>query len=467
MLVWMIVLIFDALVVFREFDWIEILFFLIGLIAIWGIRDAMRLQAVSFYHIHWFFVFVFLFMIPTIQYHQERFLFLHALTNKESILYANLVILVWIIFYAIMYRWSYFHSKYTIIIRHNTKKFPLQRLQWSVGIAILFTIGIIVFVDFDIFIYRGYLYKAIGQMFGLVFANYIRPLLFFIWLLVTLELYINRSKKLLLIWIILFGLMLLYNFPLAQPRFYLFALVSAVFVWLVSFKRYSGYVLYLYLGFALFGSMLFEMVRRLKTTGFEGAFQKGIISIDYFFKGHFDAYEMLVMTIKSVFETSVTYGHNLLSSVLFFVPRGLWSSKDSGTGHYLVDHFMSRHYLVINDNLSCPLMAEFFLNFHFFGVALGAILYGYVTATLDQNYLFHTSKNLNKQSTVFIFGYGFLIGMFLLHLRGDMMSSLAYISGGIVAYLSSLFLLNYSIDFSKRSPLEDQCPCSDIHLSKR
>jgi hypothetical protein len=61
------------------------------------------------------------------------------------------------------------------------------------------------------------------------------------------------------------------------------------------------------------------------------------------------------------------WGHQLLGSLLFFVPSSLWSTKPLATG-ILLANYLINNYSMWFTNLSAPIVAEGYLDFGYLGV---------------------------------------------------------------------------------------------------
>ena len=171
--------------------------------------------------------------------------------------------------------------------------------------------------------------------------------------------------------------------------------------------------------------------------GFNGL--KIFPSVEFFYAAHFDAYENFASAVESNF---VTYGYQLLGSLLFFVPRVFWPSKPVGSGYEMAE----RNGYLFN-NISMPFLGEGYVNFGVAGVLIFSFLIGYFMAKTDSRF---TAKNdattkLNYFSAI----YYFLIGALFFLLRGDLLSSFAYISAGLIValFIAKVIRLVNSVNF--------------------
>ena len=215
-------------------------------------------------------------------------------------------------------------------------------------------------------------------------------------------------------------IVLLLYFPFAGSvsRFLLFGTYIIIFALPLSrIKIKSLLPLGLLIGF----SIIFPAFNFFKThTIYE--ISEFTFSYEGFNTVDFDAYQMLMESINYVeFEGFLNF-KNIITSFLFFVPRGIWSGKLEHSGVLI-----SSYYGAYFTNLSCPYIAEFYLAFGFFGVIIGSGFLGYIIKVLD-NWLF--SKNMIKISISSI-----VLGMFIYLLRGAMLPTLAYTFALIISFI--------------------------------
>ncbi len=91
---------------------------------------------------------------------------------------------------------------------------------------------------------------------------------------------------------------------------------------------------------------------------------------------HYDAFANVATTIDYVFKEGFSYGFQLLSGLLFFIPRSLWASKPNSTGEVIGDYVIE-DYGFVYSNLSNPMVAEGYINFGFIGVIVIAFVLGF------------------------------------------------------------------------------------------
>lgn len=153
---------------------------------------------------------------------------------------------------------------------------------------------------------------------------------------------------------------------------------------------------------------------------------------DAFSALHYDAFANVMATVNYVSDYGFSYGYQLLSALLFFIPRSVWSSKPISTGELIGDHLIHKFEFGYS-NLSNPIVSEGYINFGILGVIAMAILLPYVILKFT-NWL--NSSDSLKKNIAFYFAVHL---MFLL--RGDFTNGYSYFIGTFIGvYLIPKFL---------------------------
>ena len=166
--------------------------------------------------------------------------------------------------------------------------------------------------------------------------------------------------------------------PLSVPRSSFFGFMLFLSAVAFSFHGHASRVLLsgLYIVGAFVAMPVLDGLTRARS---------GIGSIDlsslyakYFQSGDFDGLQSINNAVVYVGEHGVANGIQLLSAVLFFVPRSLWLGKAQPTGTVAAD-FAGYGFT----NVSMPLPSEFYFDFGFLGVIIGGAAVGCVLFKLD------------------------------------------------------------------------------------
>ncbi len=138
---------------------------------------------------------------------------------------------------------------------------------------------------------------------------------------------------------------------------------------------------------------------------------------------HYDAFANILATVDYVGVNGLSFGFQLLGTLLFFIPRGVWSEKPISTGEligiYLDDFGFSF------DNLSNPLISEGYINFGLLGVFLFAILLAYFIVVFIK---WMKSGDYLKEVIAFYFSVHLIF-----FLRGDLTNGFTYFIGPLIA----------------------------------
>ena len=154
---------------------------------------------------------------------------------------------------------------------------------------------------------------------------------------------------------------------------------------------------------------------------------------------NYDAFSNISATIEYVSKNGFAYGYQLLSGLLFFVPRAIWSSKPISTGE-LVGDFIIEQYDFNFKNLSNPLVSEGYINFGIFGVILLSLILAFFMVRL---LIWLNRPDQLKRIIAFYFAIHLL---FLL--RGDFTNGYAYFIGTLIGVLIIPKIIHKIINFA-------------------
>ncbi|EIE52458.1 hypothetical protein C357_03560 [Citreicella sp. 357] len=212
------------------------------------------------------------------------------------------------------------------------------------------------------------------------------------------------------------------NFPPALPRFWLIATVLAVLMstakgWFLRWKT----VLFAAAPLLMFGLLPFLQAynRRTESVSLNVSFTSPLEGMMH---GDYDGVQAVVNVFGLVAQEGISLGSRLLSALLFFVPRSVWEGKHEHTGSEAAE-LAGFNYL----NISAPLPAELFADFHYVGAIGGMLLFGWLIRALDDGYD-EARRPVISMMAVIMAGFAPIIG------RGPML-------GVIAAPASALFLV--------------------------
>lgn len=155
---------------------------------------------------------------------------------------------------------------------------------------------------------------------------------------------------------------------------------------------------------------------------------------DHFIGLHYDAWSSIIATIEFVQIHGMQFGQQLLGSLLFFVPRDIWSAKPSSSatevGNYLIDSSS----LWFN-NISVTLPAEGYIDYGIVGVLFFGFLFSMLIVLVER---LQNSKNILS-----IIGGIYLSFNIFFILRGSLLPAFSYTVGALIA----IFLVPRVINF--------------------
>lgn len=148
---------------------------------------------------------------------------------------------------------------------------------------------------------------------------------------------------------------------------------------------------------------------------------------------HYDAWSNFMAAIKYSEIESITYGRQLVGAVLFFVPRSFWPNKPVGSGHFVAENMLMTRYSFWFTNISMPFPAEGYINFGILGIILFAFILALISKITDKWY---------KYNDLRLFFSLYVCFHMVFMLRGDLMSSFAYLVGNLLAIFFVPLILN-------------------------
>lgn len=232
--------------------------------------------------------------------------------------------------------------------------------------------------------------------------------------------------------IVFFCLCLINVFPTGVPRFYAAAIYIPILILFFNGLLTKGRLSYLIILSILFVFPVLNSFRRVETAEDFSLFK----GFSFLYHGHFDSYLSIGQVIQHDF---ISYGRQLLGSIFFFVPRGIWPDKPTGTGHTLLTNINA-----LFTNISANYYAEGYANFGYLGMFLFALVLGFVLRRLDESFIrkLTTGQGADETVPVYLVSLGFLFFI----MRGDLLSSLSFFIGFFLcAKLCSVFFKRVSV----------------------
>lgn len=213
------------------------------------------------------------------------------------------------------------------------------------------------------------------------------------------------------------------NFPLAVPRFVLIGvLISLLHLAAdVSQPRFKFlFVTSIAAGVVTAFPLLSFLQRGQVGTTFEVDVLSYLsTSVDL------DGFQSTANIVAVVDGTGLRWGWQLLSAVLFLVPRQIWPDKGMPTGSIGADYVGYPF-----NNISAPLPTEFYIDFGFVGCIIGGFLIGYYITRIDQSF---SRSRLTLRYYLLI---GSIAGFEVILSRGPLLG----VIGPVVAQLALIYV---------------------------
>lgn len=385
-----------------------------------GIVRARQRYAISIDLIYWIFMYFFMFFAPLIQYLLNKFPWNGRISETE-ILQSNAIIFVFVLLYLLGKQISKETSK------RRKSGFLTSKLQFSRRIAVLMTFICCVLAFYTIFKagLHGIVasrdqatkvfYSGSNTSIRLIVESVIPAFMAYVTAEAAQKVS-NKSEKPLRFFVLCLCIIIGF-FPTAIPRYKMATIYGTIAV--IAFPQIKKkdrffwlFVIALFLVFPVFNAFR----REISLDKFLSTFGNGVLST--YTNPDYDAYRMLVSSLRYVKDEGCAWGYQALGAFLFFVPRGIWPSKPVGSGSILIRNEFGNDYF---SNVSCPLVAEGYINFGLVGVALFGFLFGLFVEKTDSVYWEDNRNFENKFSP-----YYFLIFQIFFLLRGDFLSGIAY-----------------------------------------
>jgi hypothetical protein len=370
-------------------------------------------QAFSLNKVFWIFTFLFLSLVPFGQFVEGHFPWNRNFTNS-TLLSANGLILLCSIIYTIIRQkvGKDFTEKIHKPASIHTKTLPIL-LPYFISCLLL-----IILSNRGAFWQRANGISISNGTLQLLLDKGLRGVCLFGFLMSIL---LWKEKK---INNILFAIVLLVgftaNFPTAIARYWLatFHLAATLLFFKKRFLNQKHLFSLMMIGGTLLAFPIFSIFR-YSSAEIKSKFSSLQEVFSFSFSGgDFDAYTSLCSTIGYVQVHGITWGKQLSTVLLFFVPRSFWTNKGIGSGA-LVNQLPNSDFT----NFCSPFIAEGYINFGILGSVCFIVLLAWLIARYD-----HLYWQLGKSNYTTLF-YPAAIGMLFFMLRGDLLSSFAYTVG--------------------------------------
>jgi hypothetical protein len=383
---------------------------------------------ISVKSIIYIFLLFFFGLSPIYQYNNNFYIWGTYLTNQE-VLDSNISIILILFLMEIFARPISFNLNLNnSLISNNQKLIKIVNLSeinltYSKQFLLLifaFSLFLLFFYSYN-FNYINIIYRLNdsddgfnGSVIFYLFISYIiRPLIFNIFILM-----IFCKKKSKLIFTLLFLFAIISVFPTGVPRFFAATMyLTLLYILFLKYMKINISLLFILIVGLIFIFPFFDFFR-WAAVGNE--LSNYVFNLDLA-SGNFDAFGMFSLALS---RGTIVFGSNILSAFLFFIPRSIWIGKEIGSGAKI-----SGELNLELDNISMPYFAEGYLSFGFLGLIFLTIFIAIYSTKIDNKFYYllnYTNKYFNPIFIIFYFNLIFLVFFIM---RGDLMSSFAYLCG--------------------------------------
>ena len=362
----------------------------------------------------WYFNFFFLFLAPLLQY-LSNYKMWQFDVKVEDYIKTNIVLFIWFLIYFLFYNYV-FKGNIKSKKEEDAITFSKTNLNRFVFISLISLVIMSLLIGFKNLFLRSANNVVISIGFiNTIVNNSLRTIS--VYSLAYSLYYFKKEKKCTLLYIIVFFILtIILNYPVSTTRYWSGAVYLGIAI--IMFKNIIKGRMF-DIGLLFVFAILFPIFQLFKWYGLtdiiNGNATRELINV--YNNADFDAYSMFVRAFYYVDENSITYGKQLFSTLLFFIPRAIWPNKSLPTGE-LIATFQNQTFT----NLSCPLPAEAYVNFGYIGIIIYAIILSWGFKKMDCIY-WKTSNKIRYIDYI----YPFSIGLLILWLRGSFHPATIYI----------------------------------------
>ncbi|MEZ9296893.1 O-antigen polysaccharide polymerase Wzy [Vibrio splendidus] len=379
------------------------------------------------------FSYIFFGLVPCLEYLNDVVYWGGGEIYPETYALVNMVIFLANVVFYLCYR--YFSTRKIILSHRSNLNRHNYNVVYKIGIIKIFIVAIISFITFyyinngsviSMLLRGGELKESIDldQWVSSILGTVSRFTPFLIFLLI-----IDDKRISLFLKSLLFIIAFVCASPFGMARFMVGLLYIPLMIKLVPSLRYGNKLpvtIMASLGIVFPFLENFRQFTSIENLSF-------LPKYDFFFSGHFDSYQSLARVVQIDF---VTYGYQLLGSILFFVPRGLWQTKPIGSGAEvanMLDYSFK--------NVSMNFYGEGYVNFGFIGVFLFASIMAITFSQIDKYF------KEEKEKTKLLIYYVLLPFVYIL-MRGDLNVATSLLFSVVFSYFISCWAVKTKVGLS-------------------
>lgn len=408
-----------------------------GFLFVMGIYQANRRRSISMELIYWLFMFFFMYFAPFIQYRFNVYPWRGYVTEDE-VLHANALVLL----FNVLFAGGCWIARRTKVVGFPDTGFTgwlCSRLEFKNKSKIILTLIICACAAYSlsktglmgIFVSRSQavqvFYSGDNSAVELIVESVVPS--FMAYVVAEAAQSVVKKKEGCFRFILLFVCLLICFFPTAIPRYKAATIYGVVLVMLFPQVCKGSRFFWLFtIGLFILFPLLNSFRHIISQESIQSVINKGFF--ESYTDGNYDAWRMLVSAVRYNEAYGCTFGSQLLGVLLFFIPSAIWTSKPIGSGAMLIKTELGSQTF---SNVSCPFIAEGYVNFGIIGIVIFALFLGILITKLDKKYWENIGTNKNGMFAPYLF----LVFMLFFVMRGDLLSGFAYLCG----FVATGFLL--------------------------
>lgn len=397
-----------------------ILTFLINIIYITKKLIIEEKKEYSFKMIFWLFNLMFLSISPMLQYLSNTYVLKNIILKDTSFIYQNIIILIYMITFDFIYKINYNQKniKRLIVI----EKFSIKSYKKTLPILLISLFITFIILGPNAMFSRKFgssvKLMVMGVDLGTIITEALIYMSCFMVLVNVCSFRENKNLSRITRSIISFIILFLIVFPTAKPRFITGSVYLGIFLFLKKrFKNKNTFTIIFIVSFLLIMPSLSNA--RMHNSVVETLENFKIANpYEYLIKGDTTSYVMGLSGVQYLESNNFLYGKQMISNILFFIPRSLWPDKLASLGSWLADYSNHTH-----NNMDSPLFMEFFVDYGYIGLILFTSIMALICSKLDYKY-WNICIN-SDENYFFKYVYPFLVIIFFFLNRGAFMSTFA------------------------------------------
>ena len=409
-------------------------FFLNGIVWLFLLIREINRRAFSISLVHWFFCLFFFFFAGLTQYVRDIFP-RKGLFSDQLILRTNLVLLAWTFLYSIgVYLAGIMKKRKTCNLRGTgfSERAEESASYYGNRTVVLLTLSILILfwkiysqgiANLFISARATSTYEISSNSSINVLVDKITMAISYFAVIFSFD-YWRKKKGCPLFFFASCLCLFVSFFPLVVSRNTVAGLYLGILLYIAFFILKKGrvfFVLYLFSFVIMFPLLNSFRYGNLTSVSLGESFSTLLQNFNNeWLSSDYDAYSMLLTTMRYIGENGITFGRQLLGVIFFWVPRTVWAGKPIASGEFL-GSFYQWDFV----NVSEPLVAEILINFGLIGIVVLSPFVGYFVERIDSAF-WSKLGNKCKKNRVHVL-YTFIVAYVLFVFRGALLSSFAYL----------------------------------------